>query len=279
MKADARKFAGLDPEGFNELALCRSGPMVYNKNDIYVGGSLRKYGEFSVDETAIFAQIVRPGNVVVEVGANIGAHTIDLARMVGPDGEVHAFEPQRIVFQTLCANLAINQCANVFARQFAVGASPGSITVPPVHPSQRLNFGGISLGQFVGGEPVPLVTLDSLDLPACHFIKADVEGMEVEVLKGAAGTIDMYRPVLYVENDRAERSVELLTLIRDLGYSAYWHLASLYNPDNFAGDREDLFPGIVSANVLCIPKETALPVSGLRPVMSPQDSWRPPPGS
>src|SRR5258708_18853798 len=106
---DGKKFEiRLDPEGFNELQMCRSGPMLYNKYDIYMGGSLQKYGEFSVGEQEIFAQIVRPGTLLVEVGANIGAHTVELSRMAGRDGEVHAFEPQRIVFQALCANLALN---------------------------------------------------------------------------------------------------------------------------------------------------------------------------
>ena len=267
----------LDPNGFNELALTRSGPMVYNKNDIYVGGSLSKYGEFSVAEQVIFDQLIKPGMLIVEVGANIGAHTVDLARMVGAHGEVHAFEPQRIVFQTLCANLALNQCTNVFARQVAVGAEPGTIMVPPVDPGTRNNFGGISLGVFAGGESVPTITLDSLDLPACHLIKIDVEGMEVEVLQGAGKTIDMYRPFLYVENDRESRSEELLTLIERLDYIAYWHLARLYNPNNFAGDPEDVFPGIVSINVFCVPRETKYPVNGLRRVSSATDSWRPHP--
>jgi FkbM family methyltransferase len=225
-------------------------------------------------EQAIFDQIVGPGMLVVEVGANIGAHTIDLARMVGSQGEVHAFEPQRIVFQTLCANLALNQCANVFARQVAVGASGGSIMVPPVDPGSRNNFGGISLGMFAAGEAVQVITIDSLDLPACHVLKIDVEGMETEVLRGATSTIDMYRPVMYVENDRAEKSEELLTVIERLGYVAYWHLAPLFNPDNFAGDPNDIFPGVVSINVLCVPKETKVPVTGLRKVSSPHDRWQ-----
>jgi FkbM family methyltransferase len=195
--------------------------------------------------------------------------------MVGNDGEVHAFEPQRIVFQTLCANLALNQCTNVFARQLAVGAQAGSIMVPPVQPSLRGNFGGVSLGDFPGGESVAVITLDSLDLPACHFIKVDVEGMEVEVLQGAEKTIDVYRPLLYVENDREARSQELLTLIERYGYVAHWHLARLFNPDNFAGDREDIFPRVVSVNVLCVPRETKLAVDGLRRVASPTESWRP----
>jgi hypothetical protein len=111
------RLAQTDPGGFNELKMCKSGPMLFNKFDVYVGGSLQKYGEFSVGEQDLFHAILQRGELVVEVGANIGAHTIELARLVGPEGEVHAFEPQRIVFQTLCANLALNQLTNVNASQ------------------------------------------------------------------------------------------------------------------------------------------------------------------
>ncbi len=269
-----RRVTDLDPAGFNELQICRSGPMVYNKYDMYVGESLRKYGEFSIAEQEVFAQIVQPGALVVEVGANIGAHTVNLSRLVGRDGEVHAFEPQRIVFQTLCANLAINQCVNVFARQAAVGARSGTIVVPAVEPSIRNNFGGISLHDVSAGESVPLITLDSMDLPACHLLKVDVEGMEVDVVTGGEQLIRMYRPIMYLENDREGRSEELLTLIERLEYRAYWHFAQLFNPENFAGDTENVFASIHSINVLCVPKETKIEVAGLRPVRSSNETWR-----
>lgn len=274
MTDTTRQICELDPAGFNELRMCRSGPMIYNKNDIYVGGSLKKYGEFSVSEQELFRQFVHPGMLVVEAGANIGAHTVDLSRLVGQDGEVHAFEPQRIVFQTLCANLALNQCKNVYARQVAVGADQGSTLVPAVEPTDRENFGGISLRSVEFGDAVPLIALDSLDLPACHLLKADVEGMEVEVIRGAEQTIRNYRPIMYVENDRRERSQQLLTLIERLEYAAYWHRAPLFNPANYACDPENIFPNIVSINVLCIPKETNLVVNGLRAVSSAVDWWQ-----
>jgi FkbM family methyltransferase len=264
----------LDPGGFNELQMCRSGPMLYNKHDVYIGGSLQRYGEFSVGEQEVFAQIVRPGALVVEVGANIGAHTVELSGRAGPDGEVHAFEPQRIVFQALCANLALNQCANVHARQAAVGEQVGTCVIPAIDPMTRTNYGGVSPRGVTVGEIVPVITLDSLDLPACHLLKVDVEGMEVEVLKGAEGLIETYRPIMYLENDRADRSEELLTLVERLDYKAYWHVARVFNPANFYGDPVDIFPGVVSINVLCVPQETKMTVESLRPVSSPRDSWR-----
>ena len=258
----------LDPDGFNELRMCRGGPMLYNKYDIFIGGSLQKYGEFSILEQEIFAQVVHPGAVVVEVGANIGAHTVELSRMAGRDGEVHAFEPQRIVFQALCANLALNQCANVYAQQSAVGDMAGTITVPSPNPSVRNNFGGVSLPSATFGESVPLISLDTLDLPACHLLKVDVEGMEVEVLKGALTLIKTHRPIMYLENDRAERSEELLTLVKDLGYVAYWHVPRVFNPANFYGEAENIFGNIGSFNIFCAPEETDFKVVGMREVRS-----------
>ena len=264
----------LDPNGFNELRMCRTGPMLYNKYDIYMGGSLQKYGEFSMGEQEVFAQIVQPGALVVEVGANIGAHTVELARLAGRDGEVHAFEPQRIVFQALCANLALNQCTNVFARQSAVGEREGSLLVPPLDPAVRTNFGGVSLEGVTFGESVPLVTLDSLDLPACQLLKVDVEGMEVEVLKGSGQLIETHRPIMYLENDRLERSEELLGIVARLAYNAYWHFPRVFNPDNYFGDAENVFGNVASVNILCVPKETNFPVTGLRQVLSVQETWK-----
>lgn len=264
----------VDPAGFNELIMGRDGPRLYNRHDVYVGGSLMAYGEFSYSETVVFRQLVKTGNIVVEVGANIGAHTVDLARMVGPSGEVHAFEPQRLVFQALCANIALNQLTNVYTYQVGVGATQGAMQLPKVDPSQRFNYGGISLGRYEVAEDVRIVTIDSMDLIHCHFLKVDVEGMEHQVLSGAANTIATFRPVLYVENDRDDRSGQLLELIADFGYDAYWHIAPLYNPDNYAGNPHDVFGGLVSVNVLCFPKERSARVDGMPRVASSSDTWR-----
>jgi hypothetical protein len=83
---------------FSEVAQCRHGLMLYNKNDMCVGRSLQKYGEFSEREIDLFRDLVGPGGVVVEAGANIGAHTLFLSQSVGTDGIVFAYEPQRLVF-------------------------------------------------------------------------------------------------------------------------------------------------------------------------------------
>jgi FkbM family methyltransferase len=228
---------------------------------------LRKYGEFSPGETAVFKQVLGAGMTVVEVGANIGAHTVELSRLVGPTGAVLAFEPQRIVFQTLCANLALNGCTNVHARQAAIGASPGEIHVPMLDPGKSNNFGGLSLLGATQGEVVPLRTLDSLGLAACHVLKLDLEGMEVEALRGAPTLVQQHRPAMYVENDRRERSAELISLLLSWNYRLYWHTPPLFpGPDNFNKDAENIFGDIVSINMLCLAAERNITVQGLQEI-------------
>ncbi len=258
----------LPADGFNVLAMCRTGPILYNKNDVYVGASIRKYGEFSEGEAELFRQLIGPGALVVEGGANIGAHTVSLSRMVGAHGSVLAFEPQRIVFQTLCANLALNSCVNVRAFQCGLGSESGEIAVPFLDPGLPANFGGLSLLEAENGEPVRLATIDELGLTACQMIKLDVEGMEVEALRGAARTIAAYRPLMYVENDRQARSPELVALLFAWDYRLYWHTPPLYSPANFAGDPENIFGSICSMNLLCLPRELDITVNGMTELMA-----------
>ena len=168
------------------------------------------------------------------VGFNPSPTCFSLSKLVGARGVVLAYEPQRIVFQALCANLALNQCTNVAAYQEALGAAEGEIVAPAPNPAVRASFGSLSLQGVTQGNKVRLRRLDSLELPLCHFLKIDVEGMETEVLEGARATIARCRPTLYLENDRPDHSRELIQRVFDLGYDAYWHLPPLYNPDNFA---------------------------------------------
>jgi len=236
------------------IKACRHGVMLYNMNDDYIGRCLDMYGEFSELEVTLFRQFVRPGMTVLEAGANIGAHTVALAAMVGAKGRVIAFEPQRVVFQMLCANLALNGIETVEARAEGVGDVPGKLTVPRPDYQRRGNFGGVALARS-GGDKVGVVSIDSLGLHGCDLIKADVEGMEAAVLLGAQRTIGKHRPALYVENDRPAGHRELVGTILGLGYRMWWHTPPLFNPNNFAGNPEDIFPAIASLNVVCLPKE------------------------
>ncbi len=254
---------------FNRLKNCRYGPMLYNIHDTFIGRSLDIYGEFSEGEIELFRQVAKPGDVVLDVGANIGAHTVFFAKAVGSSGAVLAFEPQRIVYQTLCANMALNSLTNVVCRQCAVGEAAGEIVVPALDYHRDSNFGGLGLGGYTSGENVSVVTIDSLDLQRCKFIKIDVEGMEKSVLEGAVNTVARLRPILYVENDRKEKSAELIRYIDSLGYLMYWHLPLLYNPRNYFGNSDNVFPNIVSHNMLCCHRSVSHNFIGLEPVEIP----------
>lgn len=250
----------------------KHGALRYLPNDKFIGMSLELYGEFSDMEAGLLEQLLRPGQVVVEVGANIGAHSVHLAKRVGDKGLVLAFEPQRVIHEILAENLRENGCTNVQAIHAAVGACAGMITVPEVDYASVGNFGGVELG--VGlGESVPVVTIDSLKLDALNLLKVDVEGMESDVIAGALETIGRLRPILYVENDRADKSAALIAAIADLDYQIWWHLPPLFNPGNIRGNRNNIFPGIVSINMLCVPRESQARIA-LCEVSGPEDDWR-----
>lgn len=251
---------------FNRLKQCRYGTMLFNIHDVYIGRSLDEYGEFSEGEVELFRQIVRPGQLIVEVGANIGTHTVFLAQAAGQCGTVLAFEPQRIVYQSLCANMALNNLTNVHCFCTAVGKEPGQIMVPACDPNQPNNFGGLSLGGHAQGETTPVVTVDGFNLSRCEFLKIDVEGMELDVLQGAARTIAECKPLIYVENDRPDKSDALIRYLDGLGYNMYWHKPPLFNPNNFALNPVNQFPKIVSINMLCIPKNVEQQVEGFAQV-------------
>src|SRR5438105_3307554 len=116
--ADSTGAASTAPilvQGTLRLRQCRYGMMMYDLKSVLLGTLLDRYGEYAETQIDIFRQQLRPGMTVVEVGANVGAHTIAIAQAVGPQGRVLAFEPRRAMFHLLCANLALNAIDNVEA--------------------------------------------------------------------------------------------------------------------------------------------------------------------
>lgn len=244
----------------------RHGPMMGLRGDAYVSRSLELYGEYGAEEAALFAQLIKPGMTVVEVGANIGAHTVAMARQCAP-GALYAFEPQQRVFQILCANLALNDIRNVVALPEAGGAEDGFVVVPSIDYSRQGNYGGVSVQEDregARGRRVRVTPIDSLQLAACHILKIDVEGFEPQVLRGARETIARCRPILYVENDRAEHQQEIISLIDEMGYHQYWHAPALFDPKNPNGVTENVFGNVASVNLFCLPKERETKVGGLQ---------------
>jgi FkbM family methyltransferase len=251
--------------GFAMIKETRYGYMLYNKNDMYIGRSFDLYGEFSYFESEIFTQIIKPGMCVLDIGANIGAFTTVFSKLVGENGIVYAFEPQRVVFQMLCANIAINSIENVFTYHSGVGSSKGTMMMPKLLPYVFNNFGGTSASVETKDKSlsVNILKLDDLAISECHFLKIDVEGMENEVLLGGEKMIRKYTPIMYVENDRVEKSETLISTLKKFGYKLYVHNPALFNPNNFFKQSKNIFGNIVSKNLLCIHKDRSISVEGL----------------
>ena len=255
------------------LKKCKYGNFLYNRQDHYIGRSLEAYGEYVDQEIQLLMGLLEPGDYIVEAGANMGADTVPLARRVGPKGHVLAIEPQRVVHQLLCANVALNWLSNVTAPWCAVGAKPGEAIVPPLDYGKVNNFGGVSVKTEGAGERVPVVPIDQFELPKCALLKIDVEGMERDVLIGADVTIRKTKPVLYVENNGGPSSPPLIRHLLDLGYYLFWHTPPLFNPKNMAGKAENIFGNIVSSNMLCMPPGHAKEqvTQGMRAVLGADD--------
>jgi FkbM family methyltransferase len=244
------------PAPYLRLKHCRHGVMLYDTRDEHIGAALDRYGEFAELEAQLFSGLIKPGMMVVEVGANIGAHSVHLAKLVGEDGGLVAFEPRRVMYQMLCANLALNGIQNTDAQCIAIGATRGEVAVPQA--KYRSSTGpGSTASSASEDEIVDIITIDNLALPACHMIKIGAAGSEKQVLDGASNTIARFRPFLYVANEVPERHAELVATLIDLGYRMWWHKPWLFNPGNLAGEGENLFPDAVSFNMICLPREGA----------------------
>lgn len=245
----------------NGITDSRYGNMIYNINDYVIGRSIKEYGEWCQGEIDILKEIIKPGMTVLDVGANIGTHALAFSYMVGSIGKVLAFEPQRHIFHILAGNVALNSIQNIWCYYNAVSNEHGIIKVKQLDFEASYNFGALQLEDGANldiFEEVPTILIDDLLLNSCGLIKADVEGMEEKVLRGAAQTIKKNRPFLYVENERPDKSESLIAYIQSLDYQIYWHCIPAYNPNNFKENKNDLLGGYVPINLFCIPMESSL---------------------
>jgi len=272
----AREQYGATLPGGARLRRCRHGLMLYNPRDLHVGRSLDLYGEWAESELELLGLFLREGDVAIDVGANLGTHAVFFAGKVGPRGKVFAFEPQPIIFQGLCENLALNGFANAQALPVAAGRAPGRLALPDVDYTAAGNFGGVSLGARAEGSTaatVEVMTLDSLGLDRCQLIKIDVEGMELDVLDGANALVAAARPLIYLENNDTTKSPALISWMLARGYHLFWHLSRFFNPRNFFQNPDNVFGEIGDLNMIAVRPELAPAFRSFHPVTGPDDNW------
>ena len=240
--------------GFNKLVFGRDGLFLANQNDAYVGRSLLEYGEYNRREAMVLGQITVAGDIVMEVGAQRRlAHRRPRAKS-GPAGPRYRLRAAgRRVPESLRQHRPQQPDQYRVSSRGCRRGLPARSAFRSFATKSEGNFGGLALGSHQDGFDVPLVTIDdSFKYNRLKLIKIDVEGMEADVVQGAKRVIETFRPVLYVENDRMDKSPELIRLIRSLGYRLWWDLPPLFDPDNFAQNPNNLFPNVVSINMLCV---------------------------
>jgi FkbM family methyltransferase len=185
-------------------------------------------------EAKFVSSLVRPGDHVIDAGANIGFFTMLLAGAVGPGGSVRAFEPLEYLFDALTRSTAENRFeSRVEAHRVALSDMPGTARLR--HAPSTTNFGGAHL--VAGGETphghedvsVPMEPLDAfLDERRVAFIKMDVEGAEPRLIRGARALLERDRPAILSElHDPQLRAVsgvsatEFIGHMRELGYHCF----------------------------------------------------------
>lgn len=240
------------------FVLCATdhGPLIFNRMDMVVrehvdgkaglvkaaglGAMLMEQSQYERDEVLSVLALLDlrrasrgDGIVALDCGANIGVHTVEMAKHMTGWGEVISFEPQQRVYYALAGNVALNNCFNAQVIFAAVGKENGTIDVPVLDHQKFASFGGVTLrddlsdagvngGNYVGQqserkEPVNLVAIDSIGLERLDFMKIDVEGMELDVIEGAKETITKHRPIILAEWIRCGKN-GLITKIESFGY-------------------------------------------------------------
>jgi FkbM family methyltransferase len=190
-------------------------------------------GAFERSTMAAYTRLVRPGMIVLDIGANIGAHTLPLARLVGPGGRAIAVEPTAWALEKLRANVALNPSLSpmVTTRQAMMVASPQDRLEDAIYASWPLH--DATVHPKLRAKPkstagAVTLTMDDLvrheGLSRVDFIKLDVDGYEVSVLRGGMETLKRDRPAIILElspyqlAEKGARFEDLLTVLRDCGY-------------------------------------------------------------
>jgi FkbM family methyltransferase len=235
---------------------CREGNVSFVTGDEPIGGALKLFGEWAQSEISLLSRFISRGEVVLDVGSNIGCHTLSFCDLVGSTGYVHAFEPQPLAADLTAYNLFRNGRQNFSVWQIGLGDSAATFTVPsPTHSSIK-NLGGVSLSAKSDESnreiTVKAFSLDSLNLGKADFIKCDVEGMEPQVLQGAKTLLADQHPTLYLECNDLSHGVALFQQLERLGYTLFLHRAKAFNPFNFKQERENPFGVSHEINLLAV---------------------------
>lgn len=192
--------------------------------------SIFQTGTYERGTLSVIYSVLKPGDFFVDVGANVGLMTLLAAHKVGPQGKVVAFEPLPEIRELLSASLKINSLQNTYIHSCALG-SESSVNTIYRHP--EVNRGSASIAWEGSSNQMVKIDIEPLDeilgkyTQSPTMIKIDVEGWELEVLKGGLNTLKTQpQPVVCVEFSRTHplhggTHEDMYQLMDSLGYSGY----------------------------------------------------------
>ena len=222
----------------------------FYKNDTIIGQSLRHYGEYTELEIGLLKNFIKSHYAIYDVGANIGYHTIAFSKMAK---HVYAFEPNKKNLRLLQKNT--KTCENVTVYDVAVSNSAGTLHVQDFDTNVPGNYGEMLIKE--DGQECKSITIDELeDVYGPDLLKIDVEGHELQVLRGAIKTITEFNPVIFYEAHGTDLA-EIYDLLTDLGYRLYWYPCPNYNPMNYKKNAYNIFGYGGVCNILALPKQYA----------------------
>jgi FkbM family methyltransferase len=184
-------------------------------------------GEYVEPEMAVLGSLISPGQVAVDIGANVGFYTKLLSELVGPSGQVYSFEPVSDNFRVLDRVVVRGRLANVKTFFAAVDHQPGENDMIIPDKSDFTGFYQARLAADVDSgrrQHVKVVSLDQLwndeILRSVDFVKCDAEGSELGILKGGIRLLAKSKPSMLVEIQR-KTSAEVFDLLHAIGYKSY----------------------------------------------------------
>lgn len=227
--------------------------------------SIYLLGGFELRTQRLYRKLVKPGDTILDIGANIGSHTLPLARLVGSGGKVFAFEPTNFAYRKLQRNIALNQelSPRIVAEQ-AMLTAPTQTSIPlaffarwplracgEVHTQHKGRLESSSGGHATTVDEV----VHREGIARVALVKLDVDGYESCVLQGATKTLERDRPIVLLEiapylfDDRREDLSRIVAVFRQHDY--VWFDANTKLPLPLEADRlSQLIPRGASCNVL-----------------------------
>ncbi len=173
-------------------------------------------GSYEMNKRLAFEREIAPGTVMYDIGANVGYFSLLAAELVGPEGQVYAFEPLPRNVEFLEKHIKINKCDNIKIVATAVSDHSGEA---------HFDLGAsTAMGHIAesGGIQVRMVALDEMlaagELRPPDYMKVDVEGAEYEALKGARTLLEKYHPLLFLDTHQREAHLPTIELLKELGY-------------------------------------------------------------